>query len=219
MFPRLLIPLLSTVLAHAALASDPVRPLDKPEKWQLPDSQAWAWEQSDGQAMLRLTKQSDFKSQVRRPRNIAWFEGATFESFTLTAEVRLDLFNRGNNDLCVAFGKTSETRFYYAHLGQSADRIHLHIHLVDDADRKPITKSRVEKLPWEPERWHQLVVERNIESGLIRVLFDGEEVLLAKDRTLAEGQIGLGSFDDLGAFRNVVIVEGVSTESEEVANP
>jgi hypothetical protein len=190
-----------------AQAAEPVRLLDDPKAWTLPDPKAWVWEDSDPGKVLRLKQQSDFKSEVRRPRNIAWYEGRTWGAFTLTAEVRLDLFNDGNNDLCIAFGQTSETRFYYAHLGQSADGVHLHIHLVDDADRKPITQTRVDVLPWEPQRWHKLVLERDPDAGTIRVQFDDIEVLVAEDRTLGEGKIGVGSFDDLGAFRAIEVAE------------
>jgi len=195
-------------LACVASTKEPVKPLDDPEAWTLPDPKAWVWEDSDAGRVLRLTRQSDFKSKVRRPRNLAWFDTRTWGAFTLKAEVRLDLFNDGNNDLCIAFGMTSETRFYYAHLGQSADGVHLHIHLVDDADRKPITETRVDTLPWKPDHWHKLVLARDPEAGTIRVWFDGVEVLTAEDRTLGIGKIGLGSFDDLGAFRAVEVVEG-----------
>lgn len=191
----------------SAMAGEVVKPLDFPEKWTLPDAKAWAWEETDAGPVLALKRQSDFKSEVRRPRNLAWFGGRKWGAFRLTAEVRLDLFNEGNNDLCIAFGQVSETQFYYAHLGQTADGVHLHIHLVNDADRKPITKTRADSLPWEPERWHQLVLERDPAVGTIRVWFDGEEVLAAEDRTLGEGLIGLGSFDDLGSFRAVTVEE------------
>jgi len=201
--------LAAVALAGCAVsAAEPVRPLDDPGNWHLPDPGAWVWERDGDQPILRLKQQSDFKSDVRRPRNLAWYQPRGWGSFTLTAEVRLDLFNDGNNDLCIAFGQTSETRFYYAHLGQSADGVHLHIHLVDNADRKPITQTRVDTLPWQPGRWHRLVLERDVESGTIRVRFDGVEVLAAEDLTLGEGKIGLGSFDDLGAFRAVEILEG-----------
>jgi len=219
MFSKTLIPWMSVVFASATFAGEPVKPLDAPKGWLLPDPDAWVWEESDSQPVLRLRKQSDFRSAVRRPRNLAWFEPRTWGSFTLKADVRLDLFNDGNNDLCIAFGQTSETRFYYAHLGQSADGVHLHIHLVDDADRKPITKTRVEKLEWQPDHWHKLVLERDLEAGSIRVWFDGVEVLSAEDRTLGEGKIGLGSFDDLGAFRAVEVTEGKLQAGEKPIRP
>jgi len=206
MFQKICI-LIASITPITTIAQEVVRPLDFSEKWTLADPQAWAWEKSDAGPVLSLKKQSEFTSNIRRPRNLAWFDGRTWGSFRLTAEVRLDLFNDGNNDVCIAFGQTSETKFYYAHLGETADGVHLHIHLVNDADRQPITKTRVDSLPWKPEHWHQLAIERDVNAGTIRVSFDGKEVLAAEDRTLGEGKIGLGSFDDLGSFRAVKVAE------------
>ncbi len=208
MFLRSLIPCFLIFATAGALAAEVVRPLEHQEEWVLPDAGAWVWEKSGDQPVLRLMKQSDFQSEVRRPRNLAWYGGRTWGSFTLRAEVRLDLFNKGNNDLCIAFGQTSEKKFYYAHLGESADAVHLHIHLVDNADRKAITKTRADQLAWEPQRWHEVVIRRDVEAGSIRVWFDGAEVLAADDLTLGDGKIGLGSFDDLGAFRALEVIEG-----------
>lgn len=182
-----------------------LRPLEESAKWTFGDPAAWEWTGAGEGTVLSLKKQSDFKPKVRSPFNLAWFTGGEWDTFTLTAEVRLDLFNKGNNDVCIAFSKESDTRFYYAHLGESADAVHLQLHLVDDADRKAITTDGVKTLPWKPETWHQVKVVRNASNGAIKVWFDGQEVLSATDKTLGKGAIGLGSFDDLGSFRNVRI--------------
>lgn len=179
--------------------------LEQREAWSFGDESAWMWEDPGAETVLRLVKQSDFQPKVRSPFNLAWFDSTKWKSFTLTAEVRLDLFNQGNNDVCIAFGKASDTRFYYAHLGQKADAVHLQVHLVDDADRTAITKTGAKTLPWKPEKWHQVKLHRDVESGEIRVWFDGVEILTANDKTLGKGKIGLGSFDDLASFRNVKV--------------
>jgi len=91
--------------------------LQKRDHWQFEDPAAWEW-QGDGEATtFVLKKPSHYKPKVRRPFNLAWFGGAEWASFTLTCEARLDVFNKGNNDLCIAFGGRSESEFYYAHLG------------------------------------------------------------------------------------------------------
>jgi len=205
--------LIAVLIGPAVVAvAEVVRPLESQDSWVLPDPQAWKWEDTEKGPALVLEKQSDFTSEVRRPRNLAWFDARKWGAFTLTAEVRLDLFNDGNNDLCIAFGQSSESRFYYAHLGQSADAVHLHLHLVEDADRRAITQKRAETLPWKPGHWHQVKLARDPAAGTILVWFDGVEVLSANDKTLGEGRIGLGSFDDLGAFRAVEVVEGVAED-------
>jgi len=191
------------VLATAACAQ--VKPLQHQAKWTFGDASAWSWAGEADESILSLKKPSDFKPEVRSPFNLAWFEGGEWESFTLTAEVRLDLFNKGNNDVCIAFGKADATKFYYAHLGEKSDKVHLQLHLVNDADRAPITEKAAKTLPWKPNTWHLVKIVRDVEKGSITVWFDGEEVLSATDKTLGKGKIGLGSFDDLGSFRKVVI--------------
>jgi len=78
---------------------------------------------------------------------------------------------------------------------------------VDHADRKAITATRTVGTPWEPDRWHRLKLVHDAASGSITIYFDDMEkpVLTAHDKTLDHGWIGLGSFDDLGKFRNLEI--------------
>ncbi len=197
----------SLALLSPALTAAETAPLLERDKWEFGDRTAWGWSGEGGGTVLRLEKPSDYKPKVRSPFNLAWFTGGSWGSFTLTAEVRLDKFDKGNNDVCIAFGKEGETKFYYAHLGEKADAVHLQLHLVNDADRKAITGKGAETLPWMPETWHKVKVNRDLESGKIIVWFDGEQVLEAVDKTLARGMIGLGSFDDLGSFRNVTVTE------------
>jgi hypothetical protein len=163
--------------APLALSSETILPLESAANWSFGDDKPWKWEGTGEAPILRLTKQSDFKPKVRSPFNLAWFERKEWGSFALTAEVRLDLFNQGNNDVCIAFGKETETRFYYAHLGENADKVHLHLHLVHDANRTPITEKRAKTLPWQEKKWHSVKLERSVEDGTIRVWFDGVEVL------------------------------------------
>lgn len=194
------------LLFTAVSAKAQEKPLLEREKWSFGDESAWEWSGEGEGTVLSLKQQSDFKPKVRSPFNLAWFEGGEWGSFTLTAEVRLDLFNKGNNDVCIAFGMESDTKFYYAHLGETADNVHLQLHLVNDADRKSITKTGSKTLPWKERKWHTVKLSRDHEKGTITVWFDGVEALGAEDRTLGKGRIGLGSFDDLGSFRNVTVV-------------
>jgi hypothetical protein len=194
--------LLCFMAAMSVLAE---QPLQQRDQWQLEVPAAWEW-QGEGEATtLILKKPSQYKSKVRRPLNLAWFGGAEWDSFTLTCEARLDVFNKGNNDVCIAFGGRSESEFYYAHLGETADGVHLQLHVVNNVDRKAITTNRAKTLPWQSNHWHQIKLMSDAASGSIKVWFDTQLVLEASDKTIAKGRIGLGSFDDLGAFRNVVM--------------
>lgn len=198
--------ILFLIAAQSLLAVDaPLYPLQHRDQWQLEDPAAWVWQGEGEAAALILKKPSQYKPKVRRPFNLAWFGGAEFGSFTLTCEARLDVFNKGNNDVCIAFGGRSESEFYYAHLGETADGVHLQLHVVNNADRKAITTTRAKTLPWKPDHWHHLKLRRDASSGCIKVWFEDQLVLEATDKTFGKGRIGLGSFDDLGAFRKVII--------------
>ncbi len=191
---------------NSLLAADSeVHPFEHRDQWRFEDPDAWGWEEDKNATTLVLKKPSKFKPKVRRPLNIAWFEGAEWDSFTLTCEVRLDSFNKGNNDLCFAFNSRSESEFYYAHLGEAADTAHLQLHVVNNADRKSITTNRAMSLSWQPNHWHRVRLTRDSSTGEIQVFFDDQLVLQAADTTFGKGSIGLGSFDDLGAFRNLVV--------------
>lgn len=198
----MLLRLVCFIAASSLLAE---QPLQQRDQWQFEDSTAWQWQGEGDATTLVLKKPSQYKPKVRRPFNLAWFGGAEFGSFTLTCEARLDVFNKGNNDVCIAFGGRGESEFYYAHLGETADGVHLQVHVVNQADRKAITTNRAKALPWKPDHWHPIKLVRDASSGSIRVWFENELVLEASDTTFGKGRIGLGSFDDLGAFRKVTI--------------
>ena len=178
-----------------------------PARWAFGDKKAWKWSGEGKDRVLQLVAHSSDKPKHRSPFNLAWFEGREWKDFTLTAECRLTKFDAGNNDLCIAFDGEGGDRFYYAHLGEKADEPHHQIHIVDKADRKPVTTFRTDGTPWKEGTWHRVKIVRNAATGDIGVWFDdmGKPVLTAKDKTLEWGRIGLGSFDDLGEFRNVRI--------------
>jgi len=183
--------------------------------WTFADAGAWKWEQGDAGKELHLLKQNAYKPPFRSPVNLAWLDSREWSSFSLTLECQLTSFNEGNNDLCIAFAGTAPDQFYYAHLGEKADEPHHQIHLVKQADRKPITTYRTAGTPWKKDTWHKVKVVRNGDTGDIAVWLDDapEPILAARDTTLPWGKIGLGSFDDEGRFRNIRI-RGTSRKIE-----
>lgn len=193
--------------SRSAILASTCAPLADAGSWSFTDPRGWKWEDSEEGKVLKLVSQSRTAPRHRSPFNLAWFDAREWLDFTLTAEVRLTKFDQGNNDLCIAFGRSGEYRFYYAHLGELADEPHHQIHIVDNADRKPVTTFRTNGTPWRQGKWHRVRIVRNATTGDIGVWFDDMEdpVLTAKDKTLGWGKIGLGSFDDLGEFRKVLV--------------
>jgi hypothetical protein len=180
-------------------------PFAKQSSWRFADASAWQWTEAEGGNELILQKQNGYKPPFRSPVNLAWFEDREWSSFSLTFECQLSSFTEGNNDLCVAFGGISASQFYYAHLGEKADQAHHQIHIVQQADRKPITTYRTSGTPWKKDSWHKVKVIRNHSTGDIAVWFDDapQPILTAQDKTFEWGKIALGSFDDEGRFRNI----------------
>ena len=55
--------------------------------------------------------------------------------------------------------------------------------------------------------WHKARLVRTAASGRIEVFVDDMKapILVANDSTLGTGRVGVGSFDDTGEFRNIVV--------------
>jgi hypothetical protein len=90
---------LCLLVSRSVLAADAeVHPLQQRDQWEFEDPAAWEWQGDGAATTLVLKKPSHYKPKVRRPFNLAWFGGVELESFALTCEARLDVFNKGNND-------------------------------------------------------------------------------------------------------------------------
>jgi hypothetical protein len=131
--------------------------------------------------------------------------GPEFRSVQFDAEVRLDTpVPIVNRDVVVIFGYQSPTRFYYVHLAAKVDPVHNGIFLVNDADRKRLDQPTSTAHNTD-QAWHRYRLERDAQRGDIRVFWDdlAAPVLTANDRTLLDGRVGVGSFDETGEYRNL----------------
>jgi len=176
------------------------------DKWEFTDSDAWEIVVNDGDNVLGLTGKSRYKPPVRSPRNIAWTKDFEADSFQLDVEMRQTGREYGHRDLCLFFGKQDASKFYYVHIASVADP-HAHsIFLVNDEPRVSIVEERTEGADWGDEAHHIRLI-RDVESGLIEVYFDDMDtpIMTTHDKTFGAGPIGLGSFDDVGEFDDVVV--------------
>jgi len=89
---------------------------------------------------------------------------------------------------------------------QFVDQVDLAL-IVNNADRTKINNepvgdsiARLTSLGW-----HKLKVKRNVQMGTIECFIDDMEnpILSAVDNTFKFGKIGIGSFDDTGAFSEI----------------
>ncbi len=150
-------------------------------------------------------KQSQYKPPYRSPYNVALLKDVIVGDFVLTADVQsTDQAGGGHQDMCVFFGYQDPAHFYYAHLGKVPDKVSCKITIVDGAPRRPITKNEPTGIPWDTG-WHKVKVVRRVADGTIEVYFDDMKTpkMIAVDKTFTWGQVGLGSFDNLGNWDNV----------------
>jgi hypothetical protein len=135
----------------------------------------------------------------RRPLQFARLKGVTVGSFNLDVKVR-----RAKRSMIVVFGYVDTLHFYYAHLSSDTGTkvaVHNGIFIVDGADRRRIAGLEAPAaLP--DQSWHDVHIVRDVVSGSIQVFMDGQKtpLLSVVDHTFPCGQIGLGSFDELGDF-------------------
>jgi hypothetical protein len=172
--------------------------------FEFTDGSAWKMDKDGGRDVLSLhRKQSKYNPAVRSPLHIAWIKGLKVGEFVMDVKLRSTIADYGHRDLCLFFGNTDPTHFYYVHLGKKADAAANSIFLVDGKPRVSIAATRTDGTNW-TDGYHAVRVVRK-ETGAIEVFFDGKSVMTAQDRTFPSGRLGIGSFDDTGNFAEIVV--------------
>jgi hypothetical protein len=157
--------------------------------------------------VLALEKAGVPGGPIRRPAALAILKSEPLTDLTFRVDLRstapVDLAVR---DVQLIVGYQSPTRFYYVHLSAKTDAVHNGIFIVDNADRRRIDEP-APKAYLTDQAWHRLRLERDTTSGTIQVFFDDHPapILSATDTTLGWGRVGVGSFDEVGEFRNVEV--------------
>lgn len=171
------------------------------------DKTAWRiGERMENNKTLELFGESEYRSRVRSPFNIALLKNIQVGDFILEAELAQSGREYGHRDLCLFFNVMSPTNFYYVHIASVADDNANNIFLVNDEPRTNIASKTTSGTDWgETNSWHKVRIERFTETGLIHIYFDGEKIMEATDTHFVEGMIGFGSFDDTGQFDNIKI--------------
>ncbi|MCI0560744.1 MAG: hypothetical protein MN733_19850, partial [Nitrososphaera sp.] len=174
------------------------------ELWEFQTSPSWVLENGT----LILKQAGTPSGPIRKPAEWAILKTEPFIDVQLWLEARCNApIERKGRDIILIFGYQSPTRFYYAHLSNQTDRVHNGIFLVNDADRQRIDDGKgIARLV--DTSWYPIHLERNIQTGAIRIYVSDRQTpaLSANDTTLSWGRVGVGSFDDTGAFRNIRVV-------------
>jgi hypothetical protein len=181
---------------------------DALSNWLPTQADRWKISEFDGNHALHLLGVSrKYKPPHRSPHSIALLKDHVFGDFELTARVMTLQNSRGHRDMDVFFGWQDPANFYYVHLGEKPDPHSSQIFIVDDKPRTAITTKNTGGIPWEDGCWHSVKVVRRVKDGTIEIYFDdmNKPAKVAKDTTYQWGMVGLGSFDDLGAWDDVRI--------------
>lgn len=181
--------------------------------WTMTDPKAWKIDEDEGDKRLSLFGKSDYEPEVRSPYNIARVKDVEVSDFVLDVDAKQTGREYGHRDLCFFFGYQDPSHFYYVHLATKADAHANSIFLVNGAPRVSIAQKRTDGTDWS-QGFHHIRIERNTESGSIKVYFNDMEkpVMETVDKTFLTGSIGLGSFDDTGNFDNIKIHGNVVKE-------
>jgi hypothetical protein len=183
--------------------------------WVTTDDSSWDIVKSGDNHTLSINKRvSNYTPKHRSPHNIAWIKDVTLKTFAIKLKVRSTKDTGNHRDCCVFFSKQNADQFYYVHLGAKPDPASGQIMIVNNAPRSPLTKNET-PVAWD-DQWHDVMLIRNAESGLIEVFFDSMTVpiMQCKDTTFLHGEIGIGSFDDMNEFDDVRVYAADSSSEK-----
>src|SRR5262245_3597370 len=176
------------------------------ERWKPTDAKAWkVIDTKEGKAYSQF-QQSKYKTKHRSPFNYSLVKDVVVGDFALEAKVQSTGKDNPHRDMCLFFGWQSPEKFYYVHLAKKADDHANQVFIVNDAPRVKISKTTTAGTNW-TDGWHHVKVVRKVSDGTIEVYFDDmkKPAMTAADRTFTWGQVGLGSFDDTGNWREVKV--------------
>jgi hypothetical protein len=171
------------------------------------DSSAWKLLEQDGNQVIALTKKhSNFKPPFRSPLNRNLIRDLKVSSFVMDIRFQSTIPDYDHRSLCLFFGYQDDAHLYYVHFGKKTDDHANQVFIVNNEARKKISTKTTPGTPW-TDNWHRARIVRNVETGEITVYFDDLKtpVMTATDKTFAEGQVGFGSFDDIGNFDDIRI--------------
>jgi hypothetical protein len=176
-------------------------------RFQPTDTSAWKLISQDGNHVYSLQKRrSDFEPAVRSPYNRSLIRDLQVGSFVMDVQLQSTIPDYNHRDLCLFFGYQDDSHLYYVHLGKRTDDHANQIFIVNDAPRTRISTKTTEGIPWD-DQWHHARIQRNVKTGEIAVYFDDMQtpVMTANDKTFVKGRVGIGSFDDIGNFDQIVV--------------
>lgn len=196
--------LLALILAAAAAnAADSLDIFNR--TWTVPNASDWKVSEENGARVLQLVTSRGPLPGPRRPIQFALTEIPNYGRLSVEA----DVMPLGRSVLIV-FAYRDEAHFNYAHLSidtGAQQPVHNGIFHVYGGERVRISAEHGPPAFAASGRWYHVELAHDAHAGTVRVVVDGKAVpaLEAVDRSLGPGRVGIGSFDETGAFKNVKI--------------
>lgn len=175
-------------------------------RWEQSDPKAWKVIQQEKNHVYNQFQQSQVQTPVRSPFNRALVKDLVLADFVLDVPLQSTKEDYDHRDMCLFFGYQDPAHLYYVHLGKKADDHANQIFIVNGEPRKKISTTTTPGTAW-TDGWHHARVVRKVEAGTIAVYFDDMEkpAMTATDKTFTWGQVGVGTFDDIGNFDDVAV--------------
>ena len=182
------------------------------------DPSAWRLAKEQDKPALELHKQSAYKPEHRSPLNIALIADKVFGDFVMELDILSTKKPYPHQSMCLFFGFTGPMGYYYNHIAVAADPNAHNVFIVNNAPRKNIAKETTKGITWGERVWHKVRAERDTQAGTYKLFFNdlAKPIMLMEDKTFGKGNIGFGSFDDIGMVTSIKIwgpsVEAKKTE-------
>lgn len=175
--------------------------------WAPTDPAKWKVTRDGENHVYHLLGKSDYTPPHRSPHSLSLRKDLIVGQLEFTARVKTLQKPMPHRDMCLFFGYQDAAHFYYVHLGERTDPHANQIFIVNGADRVKISTKTSPGTPWKEDYWHLVKLVHDPKSGLIQVYFDDMQapMMEARDTTFTHGQIGLGSFDDLGQWDDISV--------------
>ena len=191
------------------------------DHWQPGNPAVWkVIDTPKGKAYSLFEKDPKFKTAHRSPFTYSLVKDIKVGDFVLEVDANSTVAEYAHRDLCLFFGFQDPDHYYYVHMASKTDDHANQIFIVNGKDREKISKETTAGTNW-TDTYHHIRIIRVASVGLIQVYFDDmkKPIMVAVDKTFGAGQVGVGSFDDTGDFRNfklskLVAVEGKITDDD-----
>jgi len=176
------------------------------DRWEFSDPKAWKILETPKGKVLSLFQKTTPKTPHQGPSGIALLKDPVVGDFVFEADVQSTVESHPQQDLCLIFGYQDNDHFYYAHLAKRNDKRNNQIFIVNGADRTMITLRTTAGTDLSDD-WTHVKVVRKTADGSIEVYWDdmGTPVQTAQNKIFQWGRVGVGSYDDLGNFDNIVL--------------